>query len=260
MHPTFNSTIFSGHWPRFYGKTIRWFGSDLEENYNPIDNLYKPEDINYTFNQYGFRCDNFTENAKHRIVFLGCSLTQGIGVKLEESWAYVLLQLIKSETGYNIPFWNLALGGSGLDAQVRAYYHYYQMLQPKLVIGFIPPPYRRELYIGIEHPVTGDTPVFVLPHSDIFVENKLLLDEKNIAYECEKNFAMLDLMLQKYNTKMLWNGWGFDRLPDQFYTKHKLEIKYDRKARDSLHPGPKLHANFAEEIFNQYKETILSAL
>lgn len=256
MPNTFNNPIFYQHGPEIYNKTLNWFGSDLPEKFISENNLYTDKNILYTFNKNGFRCDDFDCITKCRIVFLGCSITEGIGVKLEEVWAYKLLELIKQATGLHIPYWNLALGGNGIDAQVRAYYHYYQKLKPNLVIGFLPPPHRRELYIEENDSIAK----FVLSQDTYYQENLLFLNEKNISYECEKNFSMLDLMLQKYNTKLLWRGWGYDSFPQDFYWYHNLKFPWDRKGRDSLHPGPDAHKKFAEEMFSANKEKILSTL
>jgi hypothetical protein len=235
---------------------LEWFGSDKKEIYDPRENPYGPNDIEYSFNKRGFRCDDFNQSSNIRIAFLGCSVTEAIGIKHTEGWAHRILENIRRETNLDIPYWNLAMGGSGLDATIRAYHHYHDMLRPHIVFAFLPA-YRREIFIPEN---SSNVPVFTNTFDDMLTKHEILIDPRTIHYETEKNLAMLDLMLNKHDTMMIWNGWGYDHYPRDYHHRHNIIIDWDRKGRDKMHPGSESHLRFATKIYSQYREKILSKI
>lgn len=255
MKPIFKLPRFSSHPEQIYNKSLKWFGSDRKEIYEESGNEYGPNDIEYRFNSKGFRCDEFSDS-KVRIVFLGCSVTAAIGVKQEEGWAYQLLQKIRADTQMEIPFWNLGMGGAGLDAITRAYYCYHDILKPHIVFAYLPA-YRREIFIPEN---TSNVPVFTNALDNILSKHETLMDPRTIHYETEKNLAFLDLMINKHNTLMFWNSWGYDHYPDDFQNRHGLSIWWDMKGRDKSHPGPIAHHKFASEMYSQLKDQILDKI
>ena len=255
MQPIFNDPTFHLRPKNIYGKTLKWFGSDRKEIYQPKDNPYGPEDIDYTFNREGFRCDNFTDS-NVRIVFLGCSVTEAIGIPHTEGWAHHILEKIRKDTGLEIPYWNLAMGGSGLDAITRAYYHYHDVLSPHLVFAFLPA-YRKELFIPEN---SSNVPIFTNTQDSILFQYDILLDPRTMHYETEKNLAMLDLMLKKHDTTMVWNGWGYEHYPKNFHHKHNMMIEWDLGGRDKMHPSACAHQKFANNIYSKFRDLILSKI
>lgn len=253
MQPIFNNPCFHLRPP---GKTKLWFGSDRPENYVPEGNLYGPTDIEYKFNKNGFRCDEFDIDSNVRIVFVGCSITEGIGVPYQDGWAYHMIESIRKDTGLEIPYWNLAMGGCGLDAITRAYYHYHDMLKPHIVFGFLPG-YRREIFMP---DINSNIPVFTTPLDNMLPKYDILLDPRTIHYETEKNLAMLDLMLKKHDTMMIWSGWGYEHYPKNFQHPHDMIIFWDTKGRDSMHPGPDSHQQFANGIYSRFRDQILDKI
>src|ERR1700756_242977 len=107
-------------------QTLDWLPSDTAENYVKKNkfgpNLYQPDTFKYKFNSHGFRCDEFNLTSELPVVFLGCSSTEGIGLPLGHTWAYQLHQKIVGKTDLKIPYWNLALGGTGIDTQAHLLY------------------------------------------------------------------------------------------------------------------------------------------
>jgi hypothetical protein len=254
-----------------FNTTTKWSGSDNVVNFKRNQpNPYGRDDITYQYNERGFRSDSFDSTADKRIVFIGCSMTEGTGLAKEDTWSYILLDLIKKETGLNIPYWNLGLGGCGLDAITRLFYHYSDILKPNLVFGLWPC-YRREFKVdGI-----GWDMVLPSNNSKIFEENPILTKKETIWYETEKNLAIIDLMIGKNNSTLIWDYWDRD---DVFtgkidtkleHLKHKVNIFRRLKislpqpvemARDGLHPGKEFNKQFALTLFYEKKDVILEAL
>jgi hypothetical protein len=243
-----------------YNKEFKWWPCDLKETYNPHNNTYGPDDIIYKFNSNGFRCDNFNIKSEKRIIFLGCSHTNGIGLPVEHTWPYILLSYIKQTTGYEIPYWNLAHGGSGLDTQTRLYYHYGLKLKPQLIFAYFPE-YRREIYNNNDRWLTA----FNSSHPENNFDNiSYLIDPRVIHYETEKNMCFLDTMIKLTNSKMIHNHWSIgghsDPIYDNFQIKHNINLDFDHKARDKIHAGFESHTKFAKTIFETYKDTIIETL
>ena len=185
----------------------------------------------------------------------------GVGLPLEHVWAYILLDLIKKETGHNIPYWNLGIEGGGLDVQTRMFYHYVSKLKPQLVFGYFPN-YRRELY-HLDSLYT--TPHVPNGKHQNFNNFPYLADERIIKYETEKNLCFLDTILKLNNSIMIWNTWAWGEaasyeLYKKIQIKHNFNLEFDYKARDKMHSSYDAHIKFATEIFERYKDTIIKTL
>jgi hypothetical protein len=102
-----------------------------------LDSLNWTEDsITYKFNSHGFRSDEFDGDG---IVFLGCSLTVGIGMDLERTWAHLI------STKLNLKNWNLGQGAGANDTCFRLGDYWIPKLKPKMVCMLSPSKYRIEI-------------------------------------------------------------------------------------------------------------------
>jgi hypothetical protein len=103
-----------------YNKTEVFSGSDSEELFKknletkPLDWYYRNVKITYERNSYGHRCKNASDiNYDNYILFVGCSHTEGVGLELEHTYPYTLSKKL------NCDYYNLALGGSGIDVAIH---------------------------------------------------------------------------------------------------------------------------------------------
>ena len=90
---------------------MMWFGTDFKElfekNYKKYPNdeslkYYQENPIEYISNNYGFRTTDDFNDTDEGNVFLGCSFTFGLGLHLEDTWAYKVNKTIGGK------FWNLS--------------------------------------------------------------------------------------------------------------------------------------------------------
>ena len=253
---------FPGHPERPRNITLEWHGSDHQQNYrNYQPNPYTTQDITYTFNVRGFRADAF-EPADASILFLGCSITEGIGLPLNQVWANLLLDKIRHATALTLPYWNLALQGCGFDTATRAVCVYEKVLKPDIIFALLPP-YRKEWR---RYDISTGWATITADNSSIFQRNPWLLEQPNITYEYEKNFYILDQISQKYDTMIIWDTWDTD-FPDidQRFGKstnlfHGIGPVSDVKARDGKHPGAHWHQKYADAVWNKYSDQIIKRL
>jgi hypothetical protein len=91
-----------------YGQdTKQVFVSNLQSQSQ--DWIYRTKTVLYNRNSYGHRSKEITELDKDFILFLGCSITVGSAVALEETFPYLVSQKL------GIDHYNLAVEGSGYD-------------------------------------------------------------------------------------------------------------------------------------------------
>ena len=251
----------------YEGKTLSWNGSDTYHNFLRYgSNPYTEESITYKMNEYGFRSDPF-EPSNYRLAFIGCSITEGIGLPLEETFSYQVYSNIKKAIGKEFPYWNLGLGGCGLDSIIRSYYNFHDIIKPQVVIALFTG-YRLELFKDIWYSI--------LPNSDIhriLSKNPYLIDKNVIRYNTEKNLAMLDLMLEKNKTMLIWDRWDasiFENVDlshlNNFnnyigsWTNVVAKNKSLPRARDGSHIGKQAHIDFADSILAKYGDKICEKL
>jgi hypothetical protein len=264
---------FSNIYPtRHPNKTFRWFNSDVPESYDSKNSIYSPEAFNYTFNELGFRCDSFDnmKSADKRILFMGCSQTEGIGVPVEHTWANILLRKIRKEfPDTNIPYWNIGLAGCGYDSMTRAIYNLVDVLKPQLIFCLFPSPYRREIMKQNEF-------IRWLPASTAGIDpkfNQIFLEPDWVRYQTEQNLAMMDLILNN-KVQVLWDSWFTDdnkpleevvsigKLPT-FQNKVKRSWASMRNVdlgRDGMHAGPMTNRRYADYIFEDHVDYIVKCL
>ncbi len=106
--PKFDSIGYSqklGHGPLDETKNRKWYGSDTEELFKQnmsarktkkilTDLEWDNESITYRPNDMGFRMDNSFKSIIPGSCdfYLGCSITFGIGLNLEDTWAWKMSQ------------------------------------------------------------------------------------------------------------------------------------------------------------------------
>jgi hypothetical protein len=71
--------------------------------------------IVYNYNESGYRCDNFTKQTDRvRVVFSGCSETEGVGNNIEDTWSFLVHKYLKNY--YDVDgYFNLGLSGIGYE-------------------------------------------------------------------------------------------------------------------------------------------------
>lgn len=145
----------------------RWMQTDSEQAWR--DNQSNPatrerlkasgwteNSIEYSYNNHGFRSyDDYhprdAKNAKAGPMFLGCSTCEGIGLRLEDTWAHRLW------TSMGGVFYNMGQGGTGIETQYRLMRAWVPFIRPTAIftLGAIVP--RREVLndYGIPYHIIG---------------------------------------------------------------------------------------------------------
>ena len=241
--------------------SVEWLGTDRLYNYK-----YPYPDIEYKFNSHGFRCDEFELLSELPMVFLGCSFTEGIGLRQHETWSYLLLEKIRQKTNKNIPYWNLSLAGTGIDTQARNLYFLSNILNKKIkfVFSLMPPITRREYkatndkYQNWSRQIKNFTPLST--HV-----NTLFADSDFSIHQTERSLMTIDSICRQNDAKICCTFWNsllnsekpvFDSFPliDIFQLNFWPSAVRPNIARDGLHPGPLYHQKLADTYWQHVEK------
>ena len=100
------------------GYRSKWIPSDTPVRYEQLKDKvqkfgYTEDNVTYDINNHGFRHPDVFVESTNSIVFLGCSITFGIGVNYEETFAY------KVAEHFSMDCINLGQPGSTINACYR---------------------------------------------------------------------------------------------------------------------------------------------
>ncbi len=241
--------------------TSLWLGSDSEanyiKNYSSVNSIYIGNPIEYKFNEYGFRCDSFNDTSELPILFVGCSLTEGVGVAVTDTWACKLLQRIRSHYQKHIPYWNIGFSGAGIDTNTSMLVDTIKIVKPKVIIMYVAPFQRRDLSLHSNEvllcgPWTTENALLKLVSSDYFTE-----------HQTRRSVTSIQLVQQICNANVFIASWDpsingrcmFNNVIKDYPTLTNAGVTGDEidKGRDHKHPGPLAHINIANFIWETVK-------
>ena len=226
----------------FCNTTVNFAGGDEEDRFifnlgtQPEDWYYRNIDITYKFNKHGHRCKNINElDLDNYILISGCSHTQGVGLELETTYAYLLSQKL------NCDYYNMAIPAAGADVVQHNILNWYYSIpkKPKLIIIQWPdhsrfmsynPEYQNLIPRGTWQ--KDDTRRFIVncdEYGAFYARKKLITDLLN---------NVIDVPLIRFN----YGGQvGYDADPIKM---RKLDV-----ARDLSHSGIKSHAAVTDMLY-----------
>lgn len=267
-------------------KILNWLDSDSQENYKPLNSgsaNYGPDDISYVMNSHGRRCDDFDLPSELPIVFMGCSFTEGIGLPLEEVWAYHIHKKIVEVTGKNIPFWSLAKGGTSIDYAARTLYEYGPKLKPKYIFYLMSGVSRREywLYAPTYNNWFPNPSKLYKPTHTFHTMNRVFADPFYALYQATRSAMIIDLVAKTIGAKVFLFGLAMDIVPDdqkttlfkQFSNIEYVPVPDDIQdiadinipdhiqtrplfARDNSHPGARWQYKIQHLVWEHTKDKI----
>lgn len=134
------------------GRVSIWSALDSESRYNSKISTnkklitFRPGDVNYQFNSHGFRCNDFDNTDKVKILYSGCSHTEGVGTPLELTWPSQLNKLISNETQQKVNYYNVAGAGASSNSAIRMVYVTVRsgIFVPDMVMMLLPSPLQVE--------------------------------------------------------------------------------------------------------------------
>ena len=234
---------------QYKNKELLWLINDYELTYehNLKNNREELEKYNWTnrqftykFNSHGFRSEEFSNDDS--IMFFGCSYTVGIGLPLENTWAYLVAQNL------NLKCFNLGIGATGPDTSFRLANHYIPQIKPKIVVYAEPHPSRFSL-VGVDDIYQFTTHNIVsIKYDDTTKFNSFyeqwVLNDENIKLNSIKHRLAIQAICQQYNIKFAF--------AESYSELAPVDLDF---ARDLMHPGVESNKIFAELILSRINQS-----
>jgi hypothetical protein len=205
----------------------------------------------YSYNELGFRGDSIKKNG-FKIMSLGCSNTEGVGVNYSDTWPAQFSYLIPNGVNFNF-----GTGGRSNDFICRCLLTYYDIIKPDLVLIMYPSPLRREIYTkdgGIEPFMTTVSWGYLKQTDDgIKTQEHLtyLQNDNEDFINWYKNHLLIKYFLESKKCNWLWNGhFGIPMDYNEFNRFDGDYGKYIDFGVDNRHPGPKHNKEYATKLFN----------
>lgn len=211
----------------------------------------------YSYNELGFRADSIYKEG-FKIMTIGCSNTEGIGVDDEDTWPALLCSMIPNSVNIN-----LGHGGRSNDYICRTLLTFYDFFKPDLVIILYTVLHRREIYTE-KNGVEG----FIPTHPNLYFRETIGGEKiQNYLFELQndnedfinwyKNHLLIKYFLESKKCNWVWDGYEqirkhytdenmFDK--DYCNLTEKTHNKLIDNGTDGIHPGPKHNKLYAEYL------------
>ena len=224
-------------------------------------------DVEYRFNQHGYRCDNFNNKNGLKIVSIGCSWTMGEGLPFENTYPEYFRMKIQNEAGIPCINWNLGLSGVSNDYICRTLVFAMEILKPDIVIVCFTSPSRRE-YISVDGKLYNLYNKIGELRGLNRKDNAIIKHYYGMtsAFQDQLNFFMnykfIENLMEFHKTKWLfssiYSGRIIEQNMNQIHYALDMEkfvaegIKCDDFARDKVHPGVVSMKIFADALYRKY--------
>ena len=189
----------------------------------PDNWIYRTETITYKYNNHGHRCMDINDLSEGYILFAGCSHTEGIGLKLERTYPYLVSK------HYQRSYYNLALGGTGPDVVMFN------------IIGFLSKVKIKPSMVIIQWP---DFSRFFHINKDWFLNLYMASNPSNmiLKYMIINDIPYRQNVFYRYNTLQHLNNHGIKNIVEETVEKDGETVKvkfpyFVDKARDLSHGG-----------------------
>jgi hypothetical protein len=204
----------------------------------------------YTYNELGFRGDSIKKEG-FKVMALGCSITEGVGVNNNETWPAKFCKLIPNSVNMNF-----GTGGRSNDFICRCLMSYYDLIKPDLVLIMYTFPHRREIYTadgGIEPYIPSRVWGRLLETEEgKIIQNSMdnLQNDNEDFINWYKNHMLIKLFLESKKCNWIWDGGHLLTNYTEFNRFSALDILKMDFGSDNMHPGPKQHSHYSRVLFD----------
>jgi hypothetical protein len=214
----------------------------------------------YSYNELGFRGDSIHKKG-FKIMSIGCSYVEGIGVNDNETFSHYFSKLILNGVDLNFGF-----GGRSNDYIVRCLMTFYDIIIPDLVIITYTHKHRREYMTkdNIVEPFMPTSTWNYMENDKIGINIHKNLVELQNDYEDMNNWYKNHLLIKYFleSKKCNWIWTGPDTLNDYTdFNKFNGDFeKVEDFGVDGIHAGPKTNKTYAHNLFNYILKNHLNFL
>ena len=228
-------------------------GSDSLQRFNdslktkPADWYYRDKVITYKRNVNGHRCKNIEEiNLNNYFLAIGCSHTEGVGLILEDTYAYSLSNQL------NCDYYNLGLGGSGIDVLQYNLLTWMAKIKqkPKFIVFQHPHENRFALVDDYEIKLQGSW-------TKVKESNEFLILADKLNYFSSK-YKLIEVLIENVIDVPIIHlhipykyGFEFTETPTSIVVDPNID-----KARDDIHFGVETNKKITSDILQKLQSII----
>jgi hypothetical protein len=204
----------------------------------------------YTFNELGFRGDSPKKKGL-KIMSVGCSHTEGIGVHDRQTWSHYLSRMIPN--GVDL---NLGISGRSNDYIARSILTWVNELKPSIVLVMYTYPHRREFYRD-----NGDVePYHPNPwgYFDEEKEGRMIWANKIASSNDEedfinwyKNHQLITYYLKSKQIPFIWNG---TFVGTNYTDESRFDGNYPNFTDSHTHATALQNEEYAKNLYKYIKE------
>lgn len=243
-YPKYQNMWAPGIIPQGPGKPnsrVYWSGSDSEENFkkNPKPG-YDEKSIIYSYNSHGFRSEEFDFNTdKKNILAVGCSFTEGIGLRLEDTWVHKVSKHFPNHKCHNFGY-----NGRGAEWVARSLYNVVPVARPEIVFIFWPPMPRVEFWIpAADH---ACAPISLTSHCQGALQYKYAFDDANLFQIKKRCELMVDELQYRYQFVKI--DLHFEETDSEI-----IQLPFTEDFARDNHWSPSMHTYIAKKFINLYE-------
>ena len=211
-----------------------------------VDPKYLERDIEYRFNDEGYRTKNIDELDQDFVLVFGCSHTEGIGNFEEDIWCSQLLSRL------GIDFLNLGKAGTGSDIQ---YLNSMQWINndypmPKAVIYQWPQTFRKSFAYKYKKSIElrhHNVNTGMEKRDTAWYLKRYCVDAGEMLINNFSNYHSSNLLWNSHRVPVLNWSWTGDFDYD-FENLHMIETEDTGRARDLMHDGSDIHKQVADQL------------
>jgi lysophospholipase L1-like esterase len=230
--------------------SYKWHLDDRKNKIHTTSGSDNTHLCRYTYNELGFRGDSIHKKG-FKVMSLGCSLTEGVGVNDNETWPAHFCSHIDNSVNFNF-----GVGGRSNDFIVRCLLSYFDLIKPDLVLIMYTYPTRKEYYTklgGVEPYIPAQSWGFFEDTSE-GIDSQNLKDRLQNDNEDFINWYKNHLLITNFlENKKIPLAWSDAILETSYNDNNKFSFDYNSYLDfgvDGTHPGPKQHEIYAKHLFN----------
>ena len=237
------------HWTpeTFEVSTYKWSIHDRKNKSYTTSGSDNSGKCTYTYNSLGFRGDEPTKQG-FKVMSIGCSHTEGVGLNDDETWSHQLCKLIN---GIDL---NFGYGGRSNDYVARCLLTYFDVVKPDLVLIMYPNQDRREYYTedgNIEPFAYNPWGHLVKTENGKEIYNGLMTTANNESNYINwyKNHLLIKYYLETKQCPWVWNGshlFAGINESNRFDGDYRNFIDY---GKDGNHSGPLHNKQYAINLY-----------
>lgn len=240
---------------KYANRTLEWYSSDDKKSFRKNgDNPYT-FNIEYSFNSKGYRTKEISDVDKDFILVMGCSYTEGVGLRYDHIWCDILCKKL------GIDHLNLSKSSVGPDI---IYLNSYQYIKnefpiPKMVIFQWPQNARK--FFAYKHMQD-----IVLKHYSIsnlhenkkdmnWYKNRYCKDLGEMTISNYLHYNVTNNFWRSINVPVFnWTWQGDFEPPIDAPGLYPVVNENSDKARDMQHDGPLVHQEVADKLEIEIKK------